>query len=151
MTEELERLAERWFIELWSEGKLEVANEIVAPNYAPEWVQIDAQGPAQVKREVKYFRSIFPDLRYELVDTAVTGDHIWVRYLGRGTQLGPAWGFPVSGREVTFDGATILTVNAAGQIVDRWGAFCMYDILADLGLAPPYWELSERLGALDRP
>jgi hypothetical protein len=151
MSEELMRLAQRWFIDLWSEGKLEVADEIVAPDYAPDWVQIDAIGPAQVKREVTYFRSIFPDLRYEIQDTAVTENRIWVRYLGRGTQLGNAWGFAPTGRVVTYDGATILTMNDAGQIADRWGAFCMYDILADLGLTPPYWELSEHLGAQDRP
>jgi hypothetical protein len=36
-------------------------------------------------------------------------------------------------------------------IVDRWGAFCFYDILHELGLVPPLWELSGRLrnGGID--
>ncbi len=34
-----------------------------------------------------------------------------------------------------------------GKIIDRWGAFCFYDILADLELVPPFWELSQRLSS----
>lgn len=32
-----------------------------------------------------------------------------------------------------------------GKIVNRWGAFSFYDILTDLGLVPPLWELHKRL------
>ncbi len=31
------------------------------------------------------------------------------------------------------------------DVADRWGAFCFYDMFADLGLAPPFWELSKAL------
>ena len=137
--------ARRWFEELWSLPALEVADEIVDPSYAPEWIHIDATGPAQVKHEIRYFRSVFPDLVYEVVDMALTGDRVWVRYRAAGTQLGQAWGFEASGKKATFEGVTIFTFNDAGRIVDRWGAFCFYDLLADLDLVPPFWELAERL------
>ena len=140
-------IARRWFGELWSEGKLEVADEIIAPGYAPEWVQIDATGPDQVKHEVRYFRSVFPDLVYEVVDMVSQGDAVWVRYHGSGTQNGAAWGFEPTGREVSFEGASILTINQEGKISDRWGAFCLYDILADLDLVPPFWQLSQHFGS----
>ena len=32
--------------------------------------QIPKKGPEQVKHEVRYFRSIFPDLQYTIVDCA---------------------------------------------------------------------------------
>ena len=139
-------IARRWFEELWSQGSLEVADEIVDPDYAPEWVQIDATGPDQVKHEVRYFRSVFPNLVYEVVDLVGQEDKVWVRYRGKGNQKGAAWGFQPSNNEVTFEGATILTVNEEGKICDRWGAFCLYDILADLDLVPPFWKLSEHFG-----
>ncbi len=138
-------LAKRWFEELWSKPDLDIADEIVDPDYAPDWIHIDAKGPAQVKHEIKYFRSVFPDLEYEIVDLVAQADRVWVRYKGKGTQKGNAWGFEPSGKRVEFEGATILYINPDGKIIDRWGAFCFYDILTELDLAPPIWELSQHL------
>lgn len=139
-----ERIARLWYEVMWSKPDLEVADEIVDPNYAPEWVHIDKQGPEQIKHEIRYFRSVFPDLKYEVVETAALPDRVWIRYRARGTQLGPAWGFPPTGKAVEFDGATILYIRD-GKVIDRWGAFSFYDILTVLGLVPPLWELSQAL------
>lgn len=139
-------IADRWYIDLWSKGDLAVADQIVDPGYAPEWIHIDKTGPDQVKHEVRYFRSVFPDLVYEVVDTAAQGDKVWVRYKGTGTHEGNAWGFEPSGSQATYEGVTIFTLGSEGKIVDRWGAFCFYDLFADLGLVPPFWELSQALG-----
>ena len=138
-------VAQRWFRDLWSKGELSVADQIVAPSYAPSWVQIDKSGPDQVKHEVRYFRSIFPDLVYAIEDLAVFEDRVWIRYSATGTQLGTAWGFEATGVRVAFDGATILYINPDGKISDSWGAFCIYDILSDLGVVPPFWELNAKL------
>lgn len=137
----------RWFFDLWSQGNLAVADEIIALDYAPDWVQIPKKGPEQVKHEVRYFRSVFPDLQYTIVDSAAFPEKVWVRYRGIGTQKGAAWGFPPTNKQVEFEGATILTIDQNGQISDRWGAFCMYDIFTDLGLTPLFWELSQLLGS----
>jgi predicted ester cyclase len=130
---------------MWSKPDLDVADEIVDKDYDPDWVHIDAVGPAQIKHEIKYFRSVFPDLQYEIIEINGEEDKVWIRYRARGTQKGNAWGFEATGKEVEFEGATILYVNSEGKIVDRWGAFCFYDMLSDLGLVPPLWDLSKKL------
>jgi hypothetical protein len=145
--EKNQRLAERWFLEMWSKPDPGLADEIIAAEYAPEWVQIDAKGPEQVKHEIRYFRSVFPDLRYEIVDLVSKEDCVWVRYKAHGTQKGKAWGFESSGRRVDFEGVTILYINSEGLVCDRWGAFCFYDILADLELVPSLWDLAQALGS----
>jgi predicted ester cyclase len=144
-SQENERIAHLWYEVMWSKPDPELAEELVAPDYAPAWVHIDKKGPAQIKHEIKYFRSVFPDLKYQIVETAALPDRVWIRYKARGTQLGSAWGFPPTGKTVEFDGATILYVKD-GKVIDHWGAFSFYDILADLGLVPPLWELKDRLG-----
>lgn len=149
-TERNLEVAKRWFEELWSKPDLDVADEIVDPDYDPDWIHIDAKGPDQVKHEIRYFRSVFPDLRYEIADAAASDDRVWIRYKGTGTQKGEAWGFAPTGKEVEFEGVTILYTDPAGRIVDRWGAFSFYDILAHLGLVPRLWELSEKLGQSER-
>ena len=140
-----EPLAKRWFEELWSIPDFDVADEIIDPDYDPEWIQIDAKGADQVKHEIRYFRSVFPDLKYEIIEIVSQRDRVWVRYKGSGTQKGEAWGFKATSKKVEFEGATILYVNSAGKISDRWGAFCFYDILSNLSLVPPLWELCEQL------
>ena len=144
MSEENEKIARLWYEVMWSEPKPEVADEIVHPEYAPEWIHIDKKGPEQIKHEIRYFRSVFPDLKYLLTETASLPDRVWIRYKAKGTQLGTAWGFPSTGKTIEFDGATILYIND-GKVTDRWGAFSFYDILAELGLVPPLWELNEHL------
>jgi predicted ester cyclase len=139
------QLAKLWFEELWSKGDLAIADQIVDPNYAPDWIEIDMKGSEQVKHEIRYFRSVFPDLVYQIIDLAAQDDKVWVRYQGTGTQNGAAWGFEATGKKVSFEGATILYTNQKGKIIDRWGAFCFYDIFSELDLAPPIWELSKHL------
>src|SRR5688500_780640 len=143
-SQENENIAHLWYEVMWSEPNPDLADQLVAPEYAPAWVHIDKKGPEQVKHEIKYFRSVFPDLKYEVVETASLPDRVWIRYKAKGSQLGSAWGFPPSGKSVEFDGATILYIRN-GQVIDRWSAFSFYDILTDLGLVPPLWELRNHI------
>ena len=135
-----------WYKEMWSVPNLELADMIVDPDYAPAWIHIPKKGPEQIKHEIRYFRSIFPDLKYEIVEIAPLPDRVWIRYHARGTQLGSAWGFPPTNKSVEFDGATILYIRE-GKVIDRWGAFSFYDILTDLELVPPLWELKDHVQA----
>jgi predicted ester cyclase len=143
-TQENERLAHLWYEVMWSQPDPDIADQIVDPNYAPAWIQIDKKGAAQVKHEIKYFRSVFPDLKYEIVETAALPDRVWIRYKARGTQLGSAWSFPPTGKNIEFEGASILYIKD-GKVIDQWGSFSFYDMLTDLGLVPPLWELKDHL------
>lgn len=144
MKQRNEEIGRRWYEEMWSKPDLDVADEIIDENYDPDWVSIDKVGPDQVKHEIKYFRSVFPNLMYEIIDIIGDDEKVWIRYKGTGTHKGNAWGFEPTEKSVEFEGATILYINSKGKIVDRWGAFCFYDILTDLELTPPLWELSEK-------
>ena len=145
MSEENNRyIAHLWYEVMWSEPRPEVAEEIVHPDYAPKWIHIDKKGPEQIRHEIRYFRSVFPDLKYRIVESTALRDRVWIRYIAKGTQVGPAWGFPPTGKTVEFEGASIL-YTSGGKVVDRWGAFSFYDILADLGSVPPLWELHKFL------
>lgn len=141
-----EEIGRRWYEEMWSKPNLEVADELVDKDYNPEWVSIEAKGPEQIKHEIRYFRSVFPDLKYEIVDLIADDEKVWIRYKGSGTQKGNAWGFEPTEKRVEFEGATILYINSHGKIIDRWGAFCFYEILMDLDIVPPFWELSKHFG-----
>ncbi|MHA2169162.1 MAG: ester cyclase [Candidatus Kariarchaeaceae archaeon] len=138
-----EEIAKLWFEVMWSHPDLELADKLIDENYDPDWVHIEKTGAAQVKHEITYFRSAFSDLKYSIVDLIGQEDRVWVRYKASAVHSGNAWGFEPTGKPLDFEGAAILYINADGKIVDRWGAFCLYDLLAELDLVPPFWELSK--------
>ncbi len=134
-----------WFEEMWSRPDFELADRIIHTEYAPDWVHIPKKGPEQVKHEIRYFRGMFPDLKYTVLDTAVEGDKVWVWYRGEGTHLGPGWGFEATGRTARFEGMGIFTFDGNGKVIDRKAVYSFYDIFTELGLAPPWWELKKYL------
>jgi predicted ester cyclase len=137
--------ARRWYEAMWSLPDYELADELVHPDYDPDWVQIPKKGPEQVRHEMRYFRGMFPDLRYQVIDCIAQGARVWVRYRGAGTQAGSGWGFEATGRLATFEGVAIFDFDGQGRVTDRWGMFSSYDMFTSLGLAPPWWELSQHL------
>ena len=143
--EELINLAKKWFEIMWSKPDLNLANEIVDTEYNPEWILMDKKGPELLKHEIKYFRSIFPDLNYEIVDIITEKEKIWVRYKGRGTHEGNGWGFAPTNKSVEFEGASILYITQEGKVKDLWEVYCFYDLFADLGVLPPFRDLHKYL------
>jgi len=148
--EETERIAKLWFEDMWSKPDLSIADQIIDPDYNPIWIHIDKIGPDQVKHEIIYFRTIFPDLKYEIVEMKGEEDKVWVRYKCHGTHLGKGWGFQPTKKKVEFEGATILYLNSKGKVKDQWGAFCFYDIFTDLGVVPPFGELHKYINDNDK-
>ena len=134
-----------FYEEMWSQPNLDTADEIIHPDYAPTWVHIPHKGPEQLKHEIHYFRTMFPDLKYEVVDAIAEGNKVWVRYQGTGTHEGAGWGFEPTHKVAAFEGVGIFTFHENGQIIDRWASYSFYDIFTSLGLAPPWWELSQYL------
>ncbi|MFW9851546.1 MAG: ester cyclase [Candidatus Thorarchaeota archaeon] len=137
------KIARLWFEEMWSKPNFEVANKIIHPDYNPEWVQIPKKGPEQVIHEIKYFRSAFHDLKYDILDIIADDTKVWVRYKATVKHGGRAWGFEATNKEAEIEGMSILEIDKEGKVVNQWGAFCLFDILVDLELVPPFWELSE--------
>ncbi|MHA2008447.1 MAG: ester cyclase [Promethearchaeota archaeon] len=147
-SEETEQIAKLWFEKMWSAPDLSIADEIIDPKYNPSWIQIDKVGPAQIKHEIKYFRTIFPDLKYKIVEMKGEENKVWVRHKGTGTHIGKGWGFEPTKKKVDFDGVTLLYFNQSGKIIDQWSAFSLYDIFADLGVLPPFWELHKHISEI---
>src|SRR5499426_4796399 len=85
--EQNKAMARRWSEELWGNGNLAVADEIVAPDYVRHdpGDPFPARGPEDVKRVVKMLRAMLPDLRIELEAMVAEGDFVVNRYTATGT------------------------------------------------------------------
>lgn len=89
---------QRYFHELFNEGRIELVHELLHPDYvnhSPGWPELplDRNGVAMV---VQAMRGSFPDLRYTIEDMIEQPDAIAVRARVRGTHAGSGRSFDVS-------------------------------------------------------
>jgi steroid delta-isomerase-like uncharacterized protein len=135
--EQNKAIARRWSEELWSQGNLAVADEIVAKDYLRHdpGDPFVAHGPEDVKRLVTGLRSMLPDLRIEVEDMFAEGDKVVVRYTGIGTDSAGYMGKPPTGKQVRSAAIQIFRFKD-GKIVESWTARDDLGIMRQLGLIP---------------
>lgn len=129
--------ARRMFEEVWSQGRFEALDELVAPEFQvhvagrPEPIR----GPKAFEQFVRSFREGLPDLTLSVEDQVAEGDRVVTRWSGRGTHEGDLMGIPATGKELTFDGIVIARL-ANGTIKESWGVFDALGMLQQVGVAP---------------
>lgn len=133
-----EAIVRRLIEEGFNQGRLDVADELIAPdmvehqNYGPN----HAPGAEGVKSVIASLRRAFPDFRLAIEDLAVDGDTVWLRMTGTGTNEGAFMGHPPTGRRMRTDVFDALRVRD-GRIVEHWGVPDRLGTLFQLGLARP--------------
>jgi steroid delta-isomerase-like uncharacterized protein len=130
-------IVRRWSDDLWSQGKLEVADEIVAPDYVRHdpGDPFPARGPEDVKRLVSMLRAMLPDLTITIEDMIGEGDRVMIRYIAVATDTEGFMGKPATGIE-TRTVAMQLFRLANGQIVESWAVRDDLGTLRQLGHLP---------------
>jgi steroid delta-isomerase-like uncharacterized protein len=128
-------LCHRLYREIFEEGKLEVADEIIAPGFV--WHNSEVPpGPAGVKMTATAARASFPDLRFVIDDVIEAGDKLIVRWTLHGTQQGEFSGLPATGQTIASTGISIHRV-ARGKIIELWQQFDEDSVYRQLGFSPP--------------
>jgi steroid delta-isomerase-like uncharacterized protein len=129
----------RNYEEIWNQGKLEVADEIVDPSFTDHpptrFFDVGLTGPASLKEAVGHFREAFSDFHDTMENIVAEGDK--VAYLGTisGTHDGELFGFPATGKHMEVRGVNFFRL-ANGKIMERWGQFDVLTMMVQLGLAP---------------
>lgn len=123
-------------LEVFNEGKVELADELLAEDY----VEHSAPPPLPRTREVlrqfvEMVRSAFPDFRYEILGQWQDGDtHIgYIR--ASGTMTGDFMGMPATGKSAAWDEVHIGRF-ANGKLAEHWAVIDQLGMLQQLGLAP---------------
>lgn len=75
----------RWIDDVWHRGRLDLVDSLVATTYTRH----EDDSTYTVTREqyadqIRALRSRFPELRYDVHDSAAIGDRFWIRYTFRG-------------------------------------------------------------------
>ena len=140
--EDNKAIVRRFYDEIWNEGDMAVADEIMATDFIDGFTGND--GVDGLKDVVAMFRAAYPDLHIEYEDMIAEGDLVAVTITTTGTYAGGApdfLGIPDSaiGKElVIFSGVDYAQI-VDGQMVKGWGTHDELSALIELGyeVVPP--------------
>ena len=137
MNEDNKALARRVIEELFSEGRIELADELIAPGMIihdpamPEPVR----GPEGVRQAISGYRSGFPDLTLRVDDQCAEDDLVCTRWTAVGTNTGDFWGMPATGKQATVTGITVDRI-IGGRIAESWTNWDALGLMQQLGVVP---------------
>lgn len=127
----------RFVEEVWNQGDLAVADELVSPDIVHH-MSGPQPGPGVegVKQFVAEIRRAFPDLHGIIEDQIAEGDKAMGRVTCTGTHIGPFAGLPPTGKQVTFELIDINRYDTTGKAVEHWSLVDMFGLLQQLGPVP---------------
>jgi steroid delta-isomerase-like uncharacterized protein len=107
--EEKRIVIERYFSQLFNQGKVALVTELLHPDYvngSPGSPDLP-RGREGVVIVVKALRAAFPDLEYEIEDMVIGADAVAVRTTLRGTHRGDFFGIAPTGKSIEVSQITI--------------------------------------------
>ncbi len=135
--EESKAVARRWFEDLFNQGNLEVADEIIASNHVnhdPTLPDIPP-GPEGQRQVVNLYRSAFTNAHISVEDQLAEADKVVTRWTGSGTHQGEFMGVSPTGNQVTVTGITINRVSG-GKIAESWINYDALGMMRQIGAIP---------------
>ena len=144
--EENKAAVRRFVEELWNGRRLELADELFAPDCVTHQLRSGAEAagaprsPDTVKREVGEWLAGFPDLEFVIEQMIAEGDQVVTRCVMTGTHTGAWLGLAPTGRRVSVQMIVIHRIGG-GKIVEDWVLVGSLGLFQQLGLVPSTQEL----------
>ena len=132
-------LIERWYREVWLEGKNETIYELLAPNAVlsgQTGAQEEIHGPKEFAAFADRIRNAFPDTNLVANDVFGIEDKVAVRWTATMTHRGDGLGVPATGKAVKITGMSIARI-VNGKIVEGWDNWDRLAMLEQIGAYSP--------------
>jgi steroid delta-isomerase-like uncharacterized protein len=136
MSTDNERLARRFFDELCNDRRLEVADEIIAPDqvYHDPQSPPSEPGPDGVKATVRIYQDTLAG-EWHVHEIIAIGDRVVTRWTGTGVHQSELMGIPATGRPVSVEAISIMRVED-GKIAEHWCTWDTLGLLQQIGAVP---------------
>jgi predicted ester cyclase len=136
VSEENKAIMRRIYEEIFNEGKLELADELVAPEMVNNTAPGSPRGPEPVKRLVGMLRGAFPDHHIAIDDMIAEGDKVVMLNTYSGTHEGEFMGIAPTGKRFVQRQVHVMRF-ADGKAIEHWGLRDDLGQLQQLGVVPP--------------
>ena len=134
--EENKTLVRRLIDEVYNQGNLDAADELLATDYVDHnALPGQESGLEGYKGVVATLHSAFPDYEITIEDQVAEGDKVVTRYTGRGTHQGELMGIAPTGKSVELTGISVQRVSG-GKLVEEWGEWDQLGMMRQLGVIP---------------
>jgi predicted ester cyclase len=129
------RIVQRLLREVLEEGRLAVLDEIMWPDHVEHYpFPGELQGVEGLKQRASIVRAAF-DPTYTIEHLIAEGDKVAVMWSARCEHVGEWFGFPPSGKSVTFRGVDFLLLRD-GRLAEHWDAVDSSEFLVAVGAMP---------------
>jgi len=128
-------LMRRFVEEVWNQRRLDVTDELFAPEATSPSTPWVPPGPDGVKLLANRMFSAFPDFHMNIDRIVAVDDRVAGRFIETGTHQGAFMGVAPTGKQVTFTEMAILRVRA-GKVVESWYESDMLGLMQQLGAIP---------------
>jgi steroid delta-isomerase-like uncharacterized protein len=138
MSEENKALVRRELEEIFNEGKLELADELLASDYTVHDSALTepVHGIAGFRQLRASYHDASSDVRTTIEDMIAEGDRVVTRWTTRGTHdRGEMMGVPPTGKRIEVTGITVNRISG-GKIAEDWTVWDSLGLLRQLGVVP---------------
>ena len=130
-TDDVEQITRAVIQRGFNNGDLEGLDAVVARDMV-EHQDGATSGIVGLRALITELRTAFPDLHLAIQDTVTSGDTTWYRIRSTGTNDGPLFGRPPTGRPIDITVIDVMRV-ADGQMVEHWGVADRLAMLKQIG------------------
>ncbi len=137
--EENKEKARRLLEEAFGQGKTEVLDEVLDPNFVcwdPNSEAGEIRGAETFRGEIEYFRNAVPDLTYTVEDQVAEGERVVTRWRAAGTHEGEFFGVPGTGKRIEMSGIQIDRFDENGKMVEEWPEYDLLGVMRQMGAIP---------------
>jgi steroid delta-isomerase-like uncharacterized protein len=122
--------------EVWTQGKLDVIDEVIAPDFVG-FSPTDGEfhGPDGFRTLVERYHSAFSGVEMRIERLVADADWVAANWTARGTHSGELMGIQPTGREATVEGMQFSRIRD-GKLVESHGLFDALGMLQQLGAIP---------------
>jgi len=137
MSEANKALVQRWFDEVWNNGRAEAIDELFDENGIAHGLSDDPsnpiKGPQNFRPFHNVFREAFPNMMVVVEDMVAEGDKVAARCSVRAKHEGDFLGKAATASPVDFTGIAIVRIYN-GKIVEAWNNFDFMTLHKQVGL-----------------
>jgi predicted ester cyclase len=131
--EENKAVVQRFYEEVFNQGREEVLDEIIAPDYIDYGHEPLGQDRKEQNKISGGGAAIFSNTHYTIDEMLAIGDRVITRWAGKYNHTGDFLGIPASGKPVSLSGISIYRVEN-GKIQETRNAVNWLGLLQQLGV-----------------